>query len=217
MEQRYQSVGIDEIRPHPSNPRLGNVSAIRESIEKNGFYGAIVVQSSTGHVLAGNHRWMAAKAQGMATVPVIYVDVDDDRALRILLGDNHASDIGAYDDDALGSLLASLALTEGGLDGTGYTGDDLSRLVDAMADEAAKRDLPPTGSLSEKFGAVPFSVLNAREGWWQDRKRQWISLGIESEAGRVEDACYAIGSAAKYRKYSGKQGQAKGFDRQNKK
>jgi hypothetical protein len=30
----------------------------------------------------------------------------------------------------------------------------------------------------------PFSVLNAREGWWQDRKRAWLSLGIRSELGR---------------------------------
>jgi hypothetical protein len=28
------------------------------------------------------------------------------------------------------------------------------------------------------------SVLNSREGWWQDRKRAWTDLGIESELGR---------------------------------
>jgi len=30
----------------------------------------------------------------------------------------------------------------------------------------------------------PFSVLDARQGYWQDRKRAWLSLGIESELGR---------------------------------
>lgn len=30
----------------------------------------------------------------------------------------------------------------------------------------------------------PFSVWNAREGWWQDRKRAWLDLGIKSEVGR---------------------------------
>lgn len=34
----------------------------------------------------------------------------------------------------------------------------------------------------------PFSVLNAREGWWQDRKSAWIALGIQSELGRGENA-----------------------------
>lgn len=30
----------------------------------------------------------------------------------------------------------------------------------------------------------PFTVLNAREGWWQDRKKAWLALGIKSEEGR---------------------------------
>ena len=40
------------------------------------------------------------------------------------------------------------------------------------------------GSLSERFMIPPFTVLNAREGWWQDRKRAWLALGIKSELGR---------------------------------
>jgi len=38
--------------------------------------------------------------------------------------------------------------------------------------------------LAQTFEYPPFSVLNAREGWWQERKRQWLALGIESELGR---------------------------------
>lgn len=38
--------------------------------------------------------------------------------------------------------------------------------------------------LSSRFLAPPFSVLNTREGWWQERKRQWLSIGIRSELGR---------------------------------
>lgn len=38
--------------------------------------------------------------------------------------------------------------------------------------------------LARTFDYPPFSVLNAREGWWQERKRQWLALGIKSEVGR---------------------------------
>lgn len=38
--------------------------------------------------------------------------------------------------------------------------------------------------LGEEFMLPPFSVLNAREGWWQERKRKWLALGIQSELGR---------------------------------
>lgn len=44
------------------------------------------------------------------------------------------------------------------------------------------------GKLSEKFGLPPFSVFDARQGVWQDRKRWWISLGIQSELGRGENS-----------------------------
>ena len=38
--------------------------------------------------------------------------------------------------------------------------------------------------LARTFDYPPFSVLSARDGWWQDRKRQWLALGIKSEVGR---------------------------------
>ena len=40
------------------------------------------------------------------------------------------------------------------------------------------------GALLEKFIAPPFSVLDTRQVYWQDRKRWWLSLGIKSEKGR---------------------------------
>lgn len=39
--------------------------------------------------------------------------------------------------------------------------------------------------LGDAFLLPPFTVLNAREGWWQERKRAWLALGIQSELGRV--------------------------------
>lgn len=43
------------------------------------------------------------------------------------------------------------------------------------------------GALRERFDFPPFTVLNAREGAWQERKRAWLSLGIQSEVGRGEN------------------------------
>lgn len=41
--------------------------------------------------------------------------------------------------------------------------------------------------LAHTWEYPPFSVLNAREGWWQERKRAWLALGIKSELGRGGD------------------------------
>jgi DNA modification methylase len=42
-------------------------------------------------------------------------------------------------------------------------------------------------TLAERFGVPPFSVLDARQGYWQERKRAWIALGIRGELGRGEN------------------------------
>lgn len=39
-------------------------------------------------------------------------------------------------------------------------------------------------SLVDLYIVPPFSVLDARQGYWQQRKRDWLALGINSEAGR---------------------------------
>jgi len=42
------------------------------------------------------------------------------------------------------------------------------------------------GKLEAQFIVPPFSVLDARQGYWQGRKRLWLGLGIKSELGRGE-------------------------------
>lgn len=155
------------------------MDAIKASVEENGQYKPLVVQKSTMRVLAGNHTLEALKASGATSVPVYLIDVDDERAKRIVLADNRTSDVAAYDDALLAELLKDLQQTKGGLAGTGYDEDALAQL---LADPPVKQDL--SGNLARRFMCPPFSVLNAREGWWQERKAAWISLGIESEVGR---------------------------------
>jgi DNA modification methylase len=45
-------------------------------------------------------------------------------------------------------------------------------------------------SLQDRFGVPPFTILDARQGYWQRRKRAWLSLGIKSEIGRGDDLIY---------------------------
>jgi hypothetical protein len=124
-----KSVGIDDVQPHPKNVRQGDIGAISESLKAHGQYRAIVVQKSTGHILAGNHTWKAAKALGWQNIEAHMLDCDDDRAMRIMLADNRANDLASYDDAALAELLKELDATELGLDGTMFDGDALDSLL----------------------------------------------------------------------------------------
>jgi hypothetical protein len=133
LQQSYEVVAIDALQMHPDNPRRGDVATIVESIEAHGFYGAVIVQRSSMRVLAGNHRLLAARQQGITRLPAIFVDVDDDAAKRIMLVDNRTNDIAEYDDSALTALLRSL---DGDLFGTGFDQDDLAELL--AADDAMR-------------------------------------------------------------------------------
>lgn len=56
LDQELATVAVGDLEFHPRNPRRGSVGAIEASLERNGFYGAAVVQRSTGFVLVGNHQ-----------------------------------------------------------------------------------------------------------------------------------------------------------------
>jgi len=47
------------------------------------------------------------------------------------------------------------------------------------------KDIPKVSLLlRDRFVEPPFSILDARSGNWQDRKRAWLTLNIQSELGR---------------------------------
>ena len=104
INSAHQELAVSEIKPHPSNARRGDLAAISASIKANGFYGSLVVNKRTSHILAGNHRYLAAVDLGFDTVPVTWVDVDAAQELRILAADNRTSELGTFDHDLLDSL-----------------------------------------------------------------------------------------------------------------
>ena len=129
---QIEQVAIDLLKHHPRNANHGDVDAIKTSLAVNGWYGSVVVNTATKHILAGNHRVMAAKALGWETVPVQWVDVTPEEELRILVVDNRTTRIGQDDTTKITDILAELANTPIGLDGTGYSAVDLDALIDSL-------------------------------------------------------------------------------------
>jgi len=129
INQKVANTPVKKIKLHPANPRRGDLGSIAESIAHNGFYGHIVCQESTGYILAGNHRYQALLQLGADKVPVCWVDVDDEEALRILLADNRTSDLAHTDPAELYAILQRLAESDKRLLGTGYKHDDTQSLL----------------------------------------------------------------------------------------
>lgn len=119
-------VPVGELVPYPGNARRGNVDLIAQSLSAYGQYRPLVVQTSTNHVLVGNHTLEAAKRLGWKFVTVHWVDIGDDEARRLLLMDNRTSDKATYDTDDLVELLSYL---DNDFSDSGWTEQDLNKLL----------------------------------------------------------------------------------------
>lgn len=125
-----ERVPVGSLEFFPGNARRGDVEAIARSLAENEQYAPIVVQRATRHVLAGNHTLKAAQSLGWPEIDVVFVDVDDQRARKINLSSNRTAELGGYDDDALVELLSYL---DGDYDGTGWSEEDVSALIEPPA------------------------------------------------------------------------------------
>jgi ParB-like chromosome segregation protein Spo0J len=120
-------IPIDRVTQHPDNPNNGDVEAIVESIEFNGYVAPVIVQESTGYIVAGNHRYQALLALGSKVIPAIFVDMDETAAQRYLLADNRIAALAVTDNAKIVDILEGLD-EQDSLRGTGYTKMDLTQL-----------------------------------------------------------------------------------------
>ena len=140
-------VDVETLVPHPQNPRRGDLDVIAASIRANGWYGTLVVQTSTRFILVGNHRYLAATkiVGGFDQLPVYWVDVDEVTARRIMLADNRSTDLAVNDEAQLLELLRTI--DEDDLAAIGYDIADVSELVSRLDGETLD-DVVPTAPLA---------------------------------------------------------------------
>jgi len=129
-----EMVSLDSIRPHPRNYREHDIGAISASIARWGVWRALVVQTSTKHVLVGNGEYHALVALGASEAPVKWIDVDDENALAILLADNWIPSRGRNMPEELVEVMRDLALERDLFEFTGADSDDLEALERELQD-----------------------------------------------------------------------------------
>ncbi len=143
-EMTVEEVPITMIEQHPDNANNGDLEAIETSLEVNGLYAPILVQRSTGYIVAGNHRYVAAMGLGATSMPVIYLDISEIEAKRIMVADNRTARLGMDDEAQMAALLSDLFATDPGLAGTGYSYDDFDRIRVSMDEALTFPDLDGT-------------------------------------------------------------------------
>lgn len=162
-------------REHPED----NMAAIRESLSRYGQLKPLVVRRKGMVVMAGNGTLAAARSLGWTEIAANVVEMDETEAIGYGIADNRTAELAVWNLEVMGKL--DLLLREAGENPIGWSSDQLEKL--RLTNWLPPVVVPPV-KLSDRFMVPPFSVLNAREGWWQNRKQAWIALGIRSELGR---------------------------------
>lgn len=171
---------INELKENPRNPNKHPDSQI-ETLAKNiryfGWRHPITVSKQSGFIVAGHGRYLAAQKLGLQIVPIDYQNFENESdELATLVADNRIAELSEMANDELSTILEAIGC-DIDIDLTGFSDIDLKRM---------KSDLEVHKSLSEEFIVPPFSVLDSRAGYWQDRKRIWSSF-INSGDGRDDE------------------------------
>lgn len=180
-------------RTHPKNQQ----DALAGVLTEVGVVQNVIVNQRTGHLVDGHLRVTLAMRQDQPTIPVTYVDLSPDEEALVLATLDPIGALATADaaklrdlleevstgDAAVMQMLSDLAESEGVIEYGDHTGEPTFAELTAAPSEPIAN-----ATLAERFLVPPFSVLDARQGYWQERKRAWLSLGIKSELGRGENA-----------------------------
>jgi ParB family transcriptional regulator, chromosome partitioning protein len=102
-------IGVDRITPNPEQPRLAmdqaTLDELTASVREHGVLQPILVRPLDGgsfQLIAGERRWRATMAAGLATIPALVEEIDDDTALEISIIENlQREDLSPLDEAAM--------------------------------------------------------------------------------------------------------------------
>ena len=180
-----QTVPIKKINPAVYNPRKDlkpgdpEYEKLKKSLAEFDLIEPLIWNKRTGNLVGGHQRLKILEERGDTEVEVSVVDLPDKKEKALNLALNKIS--GEWDFPKLKDLLEELDTGDFDIEITGF---DDKEIEDLMTQFHVPDIEVAHKTLAERFIVPPFSVLDARQGYWQERKQAWLSLGIQSELGR---------------------------------
>ena len=128
----YTDVAVAELAKMgaPYNPRRisdHDLNNLRRSLRFYGTVQPVVVNRRTWRVVGGHQRIKAAQLEGMETLPVVYVDLDEPTEKQLNLTLNRTS--GSWDVEKLQAMLQELDTTGADMTLTGFDDQELGDML----------------------------------------------------------------------------------------
>jgi len=178
-KHKKETVPITQLKLAKYNPRKiskKELQKLADSIEAYGLVQPIVVNKNYT-IIGGHQRVSACRLLGYKELDVILVDLPEDEEKALNLALNKIS--GEWDDSALYDLLNDLA-EKNKMALTGFEHKELDRLRFKQGNQINRK-------LIEDYIVPPFTILDAKQGYWQDRKREWVRQIGDSGEGREDN------------------------------
>jgi hypothetical protein len=115
----------------PYNPRridADQLAALGRSLRTFGAVEPVVANRRSGRIVGGHQRIKAAEAEGIETLPVVWVELDETGEKQLNLALNRIS--GEWDEPALAALLEELGSSA--IDLTGFGSAEIDELIARM-------------------------------------------------------------------------------------
>lgn len=148
---KVKSVKLSEIFPYYDNPRDNSnaVEPTKESIKRFGYVKPILVDKA-GVIIAGHTRYLAAFQLGMEFVPVVYSDMDDEKAKKYRILDNKLAEKSLFDED---QLLEELRSMEEPSEMQAFFFEDISQMLSFSLD-SINQQAEEYGGFQEDYSRV---------------------------------------------------------------
>lgn len=173
-------LNIDDLIPYENNAKehpKEQIEQIKKSIIEFNNNDPIAIDENNV-IIEGHGRHEALKQLGYEQVECIrlsHLNEEQKKAYRLI--HNKLTMNSDYDFNLLEQELMNIQdidMLEFDFDMSFLNEDE-----EEIKEEASKK-------LTDEFLIPPISVFDTRQGYWQDRKRAWKSLGISSDVGRDE-------------------------------
>lgn len=187
-ELRVEYLPLADLLPYARNARTHSdeqVAQIAASIREFGFANPILI-SEDADIIAGHGRALAAYKLQLEQVPCIRLGhLSETQRKAYVIADNRLALNAGWNTSMLSLELLDLQAAEFDLNLLGFEADELKEL---LGTDVASGGGPggTRGALAARFGVPPFSVLDARQGYWRERKDAWTAIGMRSEVGRAQ-------------------------------
>ena len=164
---QIERVPTDRLRPDPANPRRisdAELDSLTRSIQEFGLVDPILARRVDLTVIAGHQRLVAARKLGLTTVPVVFLELSEERARLLNVALNKIS--GEWDQELLAQLLADLRGQEADLTLSGFADDEIKTLLKSL-DQRERRERPEHFDLDAALEAAQAAPGATRGDLWR--------------------------------------------------